>query len=166
MTAGRVAETSTTGPAIAGRIPNVGLHVVDVDESLAFYRDVLGMHVVVDSGWLDDPELLALTATPGGSIRIVNLATPNAGGATITLVAVTGVARRAAPGGEFHDPGTVHLAIETADLDAALATVADAGVPVVAAPGEVSGGGPGHARVAFVRDPNGFFVELVQKLDG
>jgi catechol 2,3-dioxygenase-like lactoylglutathione lyase family enzyme len=166
MTAGRAAETPRTGSAIAARIPNVGLHVADVDESLPFYRDLLGMHVVVDSGWLDDPELLALTATPGGAIRIVNLATPNDGGATITLVGVTGVARRPPPGGEFHDPGTVHLAIETVDLDAALATLTDAGVPVVAAPGEVSGGGPGHARVAFLRDPNGFFVELVQKLDG
>ncbi len=38
------------GCRIVTRIPNVGLHVLDVDESLAFYRDLLGMHVVTDSG--------------------------------------------------------------------------------------------------------------------
>lgn len=151
---------------VAARLPNVGLHVEDVEESLAFYRDLLGMHVVVDSGWLDDPDLLALTATPGGSIRIVNLATADSGSATITVVGVSGVERRAAPGGEFHDPGTMHLAIETADLEGALAALAASGVPAVGTTGEVSGGGPGHARVAFLRDPDGFFVELIQKLDG
>jgi hypothetical protein len=31
--------------------------------------------------------------------------------------------------------------------------------------GEVAGGGPGHARVAFVRDPDGTFIEFVQQLD-
>ena len=58
------------------------------------------------------------------------------------------------------------LAVETADLDSALDALKDAGVATVALPGTVSGGGPGHARVAFVRDPDGFFVELVQKLAG
>jgi catechol 2,3-dioxygenase-like lactoylglutathione lyase family enzyme len=149
---------------IARGIPNVGLHVSDIEESLAFYRDLLGLSVVVDSGWLDDPALLALTATPVGAIRIVNLATTSQSGATITLVQVRGVDRRAAPGGEFHDPGTMHLAIDVDDLDAALSRLQDAGVALVAAPGEVSGGGPGRAHVAFFRDPNGFFIELVHRL--
>ena len=157
---------TAVGAAIVRRIPNVGLHVTDVEQSLAFYRDLLGLRVVVDSGWLDDPDLLALTATPGGSIRIVNLAAEGDSGATITVVGVTGIPRRPATGGEFHDVGTMHLAVETADLDSALDTLKDAGVTTVALPGTVSGGGPGHARVAFVRDPDGFFVELVQKLAG
>ena len=165
MTAAPEAGT-VTGAALVQRIPNVGLHVTDVEQSLAFYRDLLGLHVVVDSGWLDDPDLLALTATPGGRIRIVNLAAQGDGGATITVVGVTGIERRPATGGEFHDVGTMHLAVETADLDGALATLQAAGVAAVALPGRVSGGGPGDARVAFVRDPDGFFVELVQKLGG
>lgn len=153
-------------PAVVERIANVGLHVTDVEVSLGFYRDLLGLRVVVDSGWTDDPQLLATTATPGGSIRIVKLAAPGAGGATVTVVGVRGIPRRPAPGGEFHDPGTIHLALETADLDAALAVLAGAGHAHVAPPNEVSGGGAGHARVVFLRDPDGFFVELVQRLGG
>ncbi|WP_158604422.1 VOC family protein [Nocardioides mangrovicus] len=145
-------------------IPNVGLHVDDVERSLAFYREVVGLETVVDSGWIDDPAMLANTATPGGAIRIVNL-TSGGTGATITLVQVRDVERRTAPGGEFHDPGTMHLAMSVVDLDAALARLAEAGVTPLAEPGEVgAGNGAGHARIAFVRDPDGFFVELVQPL--
>ncbi len=147
-------------------LPNVGLHVSDLERSLPFYRDALGMSIVVDSGWVDDPALLALSATPGGALRIVNLTTGSGRGATITLVQVRGIERRPAPGGEFHDPGTMHLAFEVDDLDTALARLSAAGTDVVAAPGEVSGGGAGHARVAFLRDPDGFFIELVHALDG
>jgi catechol 2,3-dioxygenase-like lactoylglutathione lyase family enzyme len=150
--------------AIARGIPNVGLHVTDIEVSLAFYRDLFGMSVVVDSGWLDDPSLLALTATPGGSIRIVNLTTGASTGATITVVQVRGIDRQPTRPREFHDPGSIHLAIDVDDLDDALTRLTAAGVPSVATPGEVSGGGPGHARVAFFRDPDGFFVELVHRL--
>jgi catechol 2,3-dioxygenase-like lactoylglutathione lyase family enzyme len=59
----------------------------------------------------------------------------------------------------------MHLAIDVAELDAALARLTEAGVQLVAAPGEVAGGGAGHARVAFLRDPDGFFLELVHRLD-
>lgn len=151
---------------MVARVANVGLHVADIDRSLGFYRDRLGLTVVHDSGWLADPSVLALTATPGGAIRIVNLAGTGAGGATITVVQVDGVPRRPPPVAEFHDPGTVHVAMDVPSLDAALAHLAAAGVVPLAAPGEISGGGAGHARVAFLRDPDGFFVELVQRLDG
>ena len=155
---------SAVSPAVAG-LPNVGLHVTDLERSLGFYRDLLGFAVVVDSGWMTDPALLALTATPGGAIRIVNLTTGHPG-ATITLVQVRDLDRKPAPGGEFHDPGTMHLALAVDDLDAVLARLDQVGTAPVAAPGEVAGGGAGHARVAFVRDPDGFFVEFVQRMDG
>lgn len=151
-----------TSPPPSG-LPNVGLHVTDLERSLGFYRDVLGFSVVVDSGWQTDPALLGLTATPAGAIRIVNLTT-GGHGATVTLVQVRGLERRPVPGGEFHDPGTMHLALAVDDVDTVLGRLAQAGTTPVATPGEVAGGGAGHARVAFVRDPDGFFVELVQRL--
>jgi catechol 2,3-dioxygenase-like lactoylglutathione lyase family enzyme len=149
---------------IALGIPNIGLHVRELDASLHFYRDLLGMVVLIDSGWLTDPAMLAHTATPGGAIRIVNLSAGT--GATMSLVQVEGISRNPSPGLEFHDPGAVHVAIDVDDLDVALSRLIDAGVEQVAAAGEVSGGGPGHARIVFVRDPDGFFVELVQRLPG
>src|SRR5262249_21770083 len=136
-------------------VANVGLHVADLDRSLEFYRDLLGMTVVHDSGWMSDPAVLALTATPGGKIRIVNLAGARAEAATITVVQVDGVARRPQPAGQFHDPGTMHLAMDVDDLDAVLGRLRAAGVRLVAEPGGISGGGTGRARVVFLADPDG-----------
>jgi catechol 2,3-dioxygenase-like lactoylglutathione lyase family enzyme len=149
-----------------GRLANIGLHVADLDRSLGFYRDLLGMTLHIDSGWQSDPGLLALSATPGGRIRIVNLITGEAGrGASVTLVQLAGLDRRPVSGHGFQDPGTVHLAFMVTDLDATLAALHACGANPVAPAGEVAGGGPGHARVAFVRDPDGTFVEFVQQLD-
>ncbi|MEH0578029.1 VOC family protein [Streptomyces sp. B21-108] len=153
----------STNPA--RRLANIGLHVADIERSLVFYRDLLGMTVHVDSGWETDPSLLALSATGDAeAIRIVNLvADTRFGGATITLVQLTGLpGEPSVP--RFQDPGAIHLAFDVADLDASLATLEASDFAPVAAPGEVKGGGAGHARVAFLRDPDGFFVELVQRL--
>ena len=85
-------------------------------------------------------------------------------GANMSLVEVSGLDRNPLPRREFHDPGAVHVAVDVGDLDAVLTRLLGAGVEQVAPAGEVSGGGPGHARIVFVRDPDGFFVQLVQRL--
>jgi catechol 2,3-dioxygenase-like lactoylglutathione lyase family enzyme len=149
---------------IARGIPNVGLHVSSIEAALPFYRDLLEMDVLMDSGWIDDPVMLAHTATSGGAIRIVNLAGGSTSGADMSLVEVNGISRQPLPRREFHDPGAVHIAIDVDDLHAALTRLLAAGVELVAPAGEVSGGGPGHARIVFVRDPYGFFVQLVERL--
>lgn len=148
------------------RLANVGLHVADIERSLTFYRDVLGMRVHVDSGWDGSPSVLALSGNADATaIRIVNLVTALPGNtSSITLVQLTGTDRRPVTP-RFQDPGGVHLAFAVTDLDAALSALTAYGVTPVAEPGEVAGGGAGHARVAFLRDPDGFFVELVQRLD-
>jgi catechol 2,3-dioxygenase-like lactoylglutathione lyase family enzyme len=151
---------------VARGIPNVGLHVTSIETSLQFYRDLLGMVVRIDSGPITDPAMLGLTATPGGSIRIVNMATASSTGADLSLVEVSGIQRQPVVRREFHDPGSIHLAIDVDDLAGALGRLLAAGVEQVATSREVAGGGPGHARVVFVRDPDGFFVELVQRLTG
>jgi len=115
------------------RLANVGLHVSDIERSLGFYRDLLGMTVHIDSGWQDDPALLALSGTPGGAIRIVNLHAADApAGASITLVQLRGLDRRPAAGHVFQDPGTAHLAFTVTDLDAALDRARGLGLAPVA----------------------------------
>lgn len=156
-----------TTPAPVQRLANIGLHVTDIERSLDFYRDLLGMTIHIDSGWQDDPGLLARSGTPGGAIRIVNLHAADApAGASITLVQLRGLDRRPAQRRVFQDPGTAHLAFTVTDLDEMLARGQAAGLTPVGQPGEVTGGGPGRARVAFICDPDGFFVEFVQPLDG
>lgn len=153
-----------------GRLANIGLHVAEIERSLVLYRDLLGMHVRVDTGWMrEPPELLAISGTPGAAIRIVNLITPPRGDgadvetSSITLVQMDEIERTERRGG-FQDPGTVHLAFETDDLEGDLARIEAAGFRTLAPPAVISGAAPGRAHIVFVVDPDGFSVELVQRL--
>ena len=55
--------------------------------------------------------------------------------------------------------GYNHIALAVKDLDETLAGLADGGVEPEKAPYQVSDGGP---RICFVRDPDGYRVELIE----
>ena len=56
--------------------------------------------------------------------------------------------------------GYGHIAITTPDLDAALARLADQGIEPEKPPYSVHEGG---SRLCFVRDPDGYRIELIEK---
>ena len=56
--------------------------------------------------------------------------------------------------------GYGHIAITTADLDGALANLAEQGIEPERAPYTVREGG---SRLCFVRDPDGYRVELIER---
>ncbi|CAM3330737.1 VOC family protein [Stackebrandtia soli] len=120
----------------------VGLRVTDIDRSLAFYQ-ALGYTVV---GTVPD--------TPFGSLTMIQL--PDDPFVTIELV---------------HDPdrpvtetgGLNHLAIQTGDLLATIATLASHGIQ---ADPERPTAGPDDPLVTMVRDPDGYLIELVQWPEG
>jgi lactoylglutathione lyase len=56
--------------------------------------------------------------------------------------------------------GYGHIAITTADLDSALSRLAEQGIEPERAPYTVSDGGP---RLCFVRDPDGYRIELIER---
>ncbi|HEV2755606.1 MAG TPA: VOC family protein, partial [Actinomycetota bacterium] len=114
------------------RIERVDLRVRDVESSLRFYRDVVGLEVTEQS-----PERAAL-ATPGGE-------------PFLTLLS-TGVTRAADP----RSTGLFHIAIRfptRATLGDALARLADAGLAIGAADHAVS-------EALYISDPDGNGVEL------
>ena len=65
------------------------------------------------------------------------------------------------PGVESYDLGTGygHIAISAKDLDGTLARLAEQGIEPERPPYTV---GPGGPRIAFVRDPNGYRVEIIE----
>lgn len=56
--------------------------------------------------------------------------------------------------------GYGHIAIAVADIDATLASLADAGIEPERPPYSVREGG---SRLCFVRDPDGYRVEIIEK---
>lgn len=52
------------------RQSHTSLEVADLDRSLAFYRDIFGMQIVMERK-LEGPEFEAVTATPGARSRLI-----------------------------------------------------------------------------------------------
>jgi catechol 2,3-dioxygenase-like lactoylglutathione lyase family enzyme len=138
---------------------NVGLHVADVDRSLAFYRDLVGLEPRMDTGWMDNPALADVSATPGAELRIVGLVLPGTD-ATLSLVELRGP-QRTPVRPSFQDPGSTHLSLRVDDLDRALEQLSAAGFAALAEPARLQRG-PSTTRLAFIPDPDGFFLELVE----
>lgn len=130
----------------AYRLRYTGIRVKDMDVSLRFYTEVLGMRIV------DKRE-----RTPPTEGEVVTLKSPD-GDQLLELNWYAEGSRFGPPyvNGEELD----HLGFEVDDLDKAVAELAGKDVEVVIRPGEI--GGWYGWREAFVKDPNGIWVELLQ----
>lgn len=136
---------------------HAGIVAADLERSLGFYRDLLGFRVVremEESG----PYLEALLGMPGARVRTVKLAGTE-GGAQVELLAFAAPADRGG-GGALNRPGPTHVAVTVRGIDDLYRRMRAAGVAFVSAP---LGSPDGRVRVAFCRDPDGTFVELVEE---
>jgi catechol 2,3-dioxygenase-like lactoylglutathione lyase family enzyme len=140
------------------RIHHVGITVGQLDRSLAFYRDLLGLDVI---GLSDDEDVGAVVGLPGARARIADL---DAGDGQIIELLEYGSAKGAVP---VHGPdvaGTCHLSLQVGGLGSALSRLAGAGFRPMGEPAELSGGGVWQDCTAvYLRDPDGFIVELIEK---
>jgi catechol 2,3-dioxygenase-like lactoylglutathione lyase family enzyme len=142
--------------------------VADLDRSLKFYRDLLGLEVSPAPGpaagslpWNGSRELLQLHGLPDARLRYFTARIPGAP-CGIQPVQFDNVDRKAvAP--RMQDPGAVTLILLVRDIDAAFAPLKAAGVTAV-----TTGGAPvmpsptSKTRAVIVKDPDGHFVELAQ----
>lgn len=149
-------------PPAAPRVTNVSilhLNVTNLAQSLALYRDVLGMELTAP---LAAPRAGgALVSEPGGMLQTTILRVPG-GTFSMELVEWTGIPLRPQQA-RIQDPGAIMLALFVRDLDAKLAGVKRLGLKVLTTNGEPfvsEGRGGGRNRAVMVRDPSGFIVEL------
>lgn len=120
------------------------LRVGNLQRSIDFYTQVLGMHLLRTS---ENPEYkysLAFVGYEGG----------NPGQAEIELTWNWGV--------DSYEHGSAygHIAIGVPDAAAACARIKAAGGTVTREPGPVKGG---STVIAFVTDPDGYKIELIQE---
>ncbi len=125
------------------RILHTMLRVGDLERSIAFYRDVMGMQLLHTT---DRPEQRYSLAFVGYG--------DEATGAVLELTYNYGV--------ESYDlgGGFGHVAIEVPDAAAACAAVRDRGGTVTREAGPVKGG---STVIAFVQDPDGYKIELIER---
>ena len=134
--------------SIGASFHHVSLSVADLDTEQHWYQQVLGLGEVVERFELPEP-----------SVRTVVLRAP--GGLRVELIERAGCRPQT-----FADPldaaqtqGYGHWALEVDDLDAAFALLSAApGQPVSSPAPAVEPG----ARFAYVKDPEGNLLELIQ----
>jgi predicted enzyme related to lactoylglutathione lyase len=119
------------------------LVVGDLERCGAFYQAVCGL---VESGRYE-------AAIAGRAIREIMYRPTSPGGAMLVLLAYLDTPR---PGG-----GETILGFQTPDLDAFLKRAREAGGSVLEEPRTID---DLEVRVAFVRDPEGHLLEVVQTL--
>ncbi len=141
-----------TAPALAIRgFSHVCVSVSDLERSLAFYRDGLGLRVIFDVE-LGGAGLEAAAGEAGARGRMVGCLVP--GGVTIELLWFANrVASERAP---RRATGLTNLALAVSDLDAAHAALTARGLRP-GRPLEVGG-----VRMLFVADPDGTALELAE----
>ena len=125
------------------RILHTMLRVGDLDRSIGFYRDVLGMKLLRKNDRPDQKYTLAFVGYGDESQ-----------GAVLELTYNYGVDR--------YDLGTAygHVAIEVDDAKAACDAVRAKGGNVTREAGPVKGG---TTVIAFVQDPDGYKIELIER---
>lgn len=136
------------------------IHAVnDLDTTLAFYRDVFGLNGRPQD--FPNPAVPLLTNAPGVTLRMSMLALP--GNMRYELTHFKGVERQAAQA-KYTDPGAASIVFHVRDIDALVANAKKANAVILTEGGEPIeiSTAQGKVRSIILRDPDGFFVQLIQ----
>jgi lactoylglutathione lyase len=119
------------------RLLHTRMRVNDIEASVRFYTEVLGLAVVSRHTSPRGSQLVFLSV-PGSAEEIELCSYPASGGVRVP-------------------EDLVHLAFEVPDLDAAIRRLEDLGVPVTDGPTRSRSG-----RFCFIDAPEGYEVELIE----
>jgi len=131
--------------------------VSDLDRSIAFYRDLLGMELISLAG--RDPAFVEkVTGIPGANLKVAYLQAP---GHRLELIQYF-----SPPGKKLelqtNNVGCAHLAFNVDDLPKMYAEMKAKGVHFKSAPQEVSAGPNKGTLTVYFTDPDGITLEFLQ----
>ena len=137
---------------------HTGITIANLERSLAFWRDVLGFtlsHRAHHTGALASE----VTGVPGAEISIAVL---KGHGHKIELLEYLAPPDRKRVDLRPCDVGSVHIALTVDDLDAVVRVIAQSGWKAAGQPQTLTTGPNAGKRVAYIRDPDGTIIELMQ----
>ncbi len=139
---------------------HVGITVKDLDASIRFYHDVLGLDFSNEpSPWFDGPELGPAVGVPGATLRQVSL---RLGDTTLELLEYK------SPPSETEKPllsnsvGASHVAFLVDDIHAKKAELEEQGISFYSDVNTVNEGVLAGWRWVYFEDPDGYPLELVE----
>ena len=138
---------------------HTGFTVSDIERSIEFYRDGLGLTLFRRQTGTA-PYLSTITGFAGVKLEIALLKTPDGGSMLELLQYVSHPAP--ATDRETNRPGNAHVCFKVADIHEACAALKRRGVRLISDPAEITAGVHQGAWGVYLRDPDGFTVELYQ----
>lgn len=143
-------------------VGHTGITVSDLDRSIRFYREVLGLPVsepVRCAGEMFEK----ITGVAGAEIDVSFVRAP---GHVVELLCYRKPQNLARSTLRACDPGFWHLALKVAEIDRVVAAVERSGFKPLSAVQGVSEGPLKGLRVVYVRDPDGVVLELIEEPPG
>lgn len=139
---------------------HTGFTVSDIERSIAFYRDVLGMHLAHRQEGTA-PYLGVVTGFPGARLQIAFLkVTPDD---SYALELLQYVSHPAEPTDRATNrPGNGHLCFTVDDIHEWHRKLSALGVELRSEPVRITAGVNEGAYAVYLRDPDGFTIELYQ----
>ena len=149
--------------AVAG-ILHTGLTVSDLERSIVFYRDLLGLELIAQ--WdSSQPYLRTVVGYPDAELRIALLrlpAGPDGGsGHHIELLEYRRPRGTRGDANTFN-PGNGHVAFMVENLDATYAELKAKGVRFKSAPVDITHGRNTGAKAVYFFDPDDITLEMIQ----
>jgi catechol 2,3-dioxygenase-like lactoylglutathione lyase family enzyme len=159
----RIAAAQQPAAPAASHILAMGnfSHIVaDIERSIAFYRDGLGLELAAPARPFEAiPAIMKAANVPGAETSYVTLKVPGSA-MGVELIEYRKIDRRPVSP-RFQDPGAANLTVGVRDIDQTFARLKKAGARVITLAGApVSIGG--RSRNVFLQDPDGFVIELGQ----
>ena len=138
---------------------HVGFTVSDLERSIEFYRDVLGLTLLRRQTGTAE-YLATITGFPGVRLEVALLGAPDGHGMLELLQYVSHPAPPTER--ETNRPGNGHLCLKVSNIHEACQELRRRGVRLLSEPTEITAGLHQGAVAVYLRDPDGFTIELYQ----
>ncbi len=139
---------------------HVGITVKDLDASIRFYHDVLGLGFSNEpSPWFEGEELGRGVGVPGAALRQVSLLV---GDTTLELLEYKSPPTETTAPLKSNNRGASHVAFVVDDIEAAKFELEAKGVQFYSSVNVVDEGVLAGWRWVYFQDPDGYPLELVQ----
>jgi lactoylglutathione lyase len=141
-----------------GEASHFGIQVLNLERSLEFYRDLLGLEQIAH--WVRDEDYnQKIVGYPGVTLNIAVMRLPKS--ETFMEIIEYQNVERTPVDTRTANPGTAHIAFYVDDLDETYARLTAAGVRSVSEVVEATRDLPG-AKAVYMMDPDGIRVEFLE----
>ena len=141
---------------VAG-VHHTGLHVSDLDRSVTFYTDVMGLEVLVERE-VQGGYMAELMGYPDTHLKLAFL---TAGNNLLELIEyIQPVGRRIDP--TKYNVGTAHVCFHVDDLEGLYARLLEKGASCESGPVAITAGPNKGGSAMYLYDPDGIAVELLE----